>query len=119
MLAETYNALIKGFGKRFEDFTVKELTGFAVSLSKVGLRQQDIIASCIEQIEVKANAPKDNEKNLGSFHSVIFPLFRAIVDLNMHSEIPEFNKLIDDEWVKKVTYGGKGFAESALHTNSD
>ena len=91
MISDTYNNIIKGFGQRFDDFTVRELAMFVSSFAKVGLRQNDVIDSCIEQIETKAALKEERDRILSSFHGVIFPVFKAVVDLNLQDQLKNFN----------------------------
>ena len=43
MHSNTYNALVEAFGKKFDEFTTKELSAFCFCLGQVGLRQEDIL----------------------------------------------------------------------------
>ena len=56
MLADTYNTLINGFGNKFEEFSIREMINFCSSLSKAGLRQEDILSSTIDKIYEKATS---------------------------------------------------------------
>ena len=88
MLALTYNSLIEAFGKNFDSFSYRELASFSKSLSRVGLRQSDIISESISKITSGAGKTiKEEEKTDTSyqisFKSVIQPMFEAITDLNL------------------------------------
>jgi hypothetical protein len=50
LIADTYNSLIAAFGKRFDEFSFKELAAFNLGLSRVGLRQQDILTESVKRI---------------------------------------------------------------------
>lgn len=54
MIADTYNSLIDAFGKKFDDFSLRELASFTKSLGDVGLRQHDIINESLTKIEQTA-----------------------------------------------------------------
>jgi len=99
MLAQTYNSLIDAFGKNFDSFSYRELASFSKSLSKVGLRQSDIISESLKKIVTgagKAITEEGGEKQQNavnymiSFNNVILPMFEAITELNL----PQQDELI-------------------------
>jgi hypothetical protein len=99
MLAQTYNSLIDAFGKNFDSFSYRELASFSKSLSKVGLRQSDIISESVKKIVAgagKAITEEGGEKQQNavnymiSFNNVILPMFEAITELNL----PQQDELI-------------------------
>lgn len=98
MMAETYNYLIEGLAKKFEEFTPKELASICSSLAKVGLRQDDILNQSV--LRVNELATRQDSFIRTTFNRLIVPMFRAYVDLNLHNEEnSEFKKLYDDEYV--------------------
>jgi hypothetical protein len=54
MMALTYNSLIDAFGKNFGSFSYRELASFLKSLSRVGLRQADIINESVIKLTTSA-----------------------------------------------------------------
>lgn len=49
MYPDTYNNLIEAFGKKFEEFSTRELAQFCYMLSKPGLRQEDIFKAVVDK----------------------------------------------------------------------
>lgn len=73
MLALTYNSLIEAFGKNFDSFSYRELASFNKSLSKVGLRQADIIEESIKKLTSSAG----KSKNKSDAENVVAPTSQA------------------------------------------
>jgi hypothetical protein len=124
MLALTYNSLIDAFGKNFDSFSYRELASFSKSLSKVGLRQSDIISESIKKITSGAGKTiKEEEKTDSSyqvsFRSVILPLFEAITDLNLPQQDELLKELTDEGFIKRAVTGNLSFFEQATRNQAD
>ena len=123
MLALTYNALIDAFGKNFDSFSYRELASFSKSLSRVGLRQSDIISESIKKITQGAGKTiKEEEKTDNyqiSFRSVIQPMLEAITDLNLPQQDDLIKELTDEGFIKRAVTGNLNFFEQATRDQAD
>lgn len=135
MIADTYNSLIDAFGKKFDEFSFRELASFAKSLGEIGLRQQDIISESLTKIEQTAgksvpvaegaeaapsDAPERSEYQV-PFKQVIVPFLQAIVNLDLANDEGSnlIERLTNDDFVKRSVTGSLGFAEQALRDQAD
>lgn len=128
MLAQTYNSLIDAFGKNFDSFSYRELASFSKSLSKVGLRQSDIISESVKKIVTgagKAITEEGGEKQQNavnymiSFNNVILPMFEAITELNLPQQDELIQQLTDEGFTKRALPGNSSFFEQALRDQAD
>ena len=70
---------IRGFGKQFNNYTVKECMNFCSSLAIGGLRQDDIFAAVMQKIS-KINQEDYKQKN---FKYTYLPLMQNMMELAM------------------------------------
>ena len=128
-MSETYNALITSLGKRFDQFSTGQLAEFCLCLSKVGLRQEDIIGETIRKIQKITKSEQSGLKGTEEkkpmkisdvtkvrFYQTILPLFYTLVDLDLvDSEL--MKTLTSDEFIKQACNGELTFSESLTRGN--
>ena len=51
MIADTYNAFVLAFGKKFDELTFPQFAQFCAGLANAGLIQEDIYEAVIEKIK--------------------------------------------------------------------
>jgi len=121
MLAQTYNSLIEAFGNKFNEFSYRELATFCTSLSKVGLRHEEIISESVQRVisaagkqeasEEETTPAKSSESYQIGFRSVIVPFFLAINHLELTNGDDLIAKLTDEKFIKRAVTGKLSFFE--------
>lgn len=112
LISETYNSLIAAFGTKFDEFSFREVASFNANLGSIGLRQTDIIKESIKRLREFPAKEEDGAQKL-PFQSVVFPILKAIVDLDLTAtkadgaEETLIESLTDDAFTKQVMRGDR------------